>query len=154
MLEYLGRLDQQVKVRGYRIELGDVEAALLQDASVSAAVAAVQGAGAGPTGGFLWSRPPGPYPTRRNSGTLRRILPAYMISLADRGGFRLSVDSKRKKSGPTGAGEIRGPGCGNVADNRGTPDSWRFPYAVSGRPCSTDLPSAFMKISSKWGGNP
>src|SRR6185369_12524227 len=37
-IEYLGRLDQQVKVRGYRIELGEIEAALLSHAQVSEAV--------------------------------------------------------------------------------------------------------------------
>jgi amino acid adenylation domain-containing protein len=37
-LEYLGRLDHQVKVRGYRIELGEVEAALLARPGVEAAV--------------------------------------------------------------------------------------------------------------------
>jgi amino acid adenylation domain-containing protein len=37
-LEYLGRLDHQVKVRGYRIELGEIEAALRDHAGVGDAV--------------------------------------------------------------------------------------------------------------------
>ncbi len=37
-LEYLGRVDRQVKVRGFRIELGEIEAVLAQHADVSESV--------------------------------------------------------------------------------------------------------------------
>ncbi|MEM6406656.1 MAG: amino acid adenylation domain-containing protein, partial [Pseudomonadota bacterium] len=40
-LEYLGRIDHQVKLRGFRIELGEIEAVLSQQASVSEAVVVV-----------------------------------------------------------------------------------------------------------------
>jgi amino acid adenylation domain-containing protein len=46
-IEYLGRIDQQVKVRGFRIELGEIETALKQHESVSAAVVAAKDDAAG-----------------------------------------------------------------------------------------------------------
>ncbi len=41
-LEYMGRIDQQVKLRGFRIELGEIEAVLIQHPSVRDAVAVVR----------------------------------------------------------------------------------------------------------------
>ncbi|MEF2965234.1 amino acid adenylation domain-containing protein [Paenibacillus sp. M1] len=41
-LEYMGRIDDQVKVRGFRIELGEIEAALQQNEFVSQNVATVE----------------------------------------------------------------------------------------------------------------
>ncbi|WP_176343058.1 non-ribosomal peptide synthetase [Paraburkholderia bryophila] len=44
-IEYLGRLDQQVKLRGYRIELGEIEVQLRGCAGVDQAVVALRGEG-------------------------------------------------------------------------------------------------------------
>ncbi|MEW2512410.1 amino acid adenylation domain-containing protein [Streptomyces sp. NPDC046870] len=79
-VEFLGRLDDQVKVRGYRIELGEVRAALAQCPGVRAAeVLTVGGTGEGRTlAGFYVPVPGGP-----DSATVREQLagglPAYMV---------------------------------------------------------------------------
>jgi len=41
-IEYLGRLDNQVKLRGFRIELGEIESAILQSDQVQSAVVALR----------------------------------------------------------------------------------------------------------------
>jgi amino acid adenylation domain-containing protein len=43
MLEFLGRMDDQVKLRGYRIELGEIEAVLCQHPAIQGAAVAAQG---------------------------------------------------------------------------------------------------------------
>jgi amino acid adenylation domain-containing protein len=41
-LEFLGRVDHQIKIRGFRVELGEIEAILMQHSSVQAAVVTVR----------------------------------------------------------------------------------------------------------------
>jgi amino acid adenylation domain-containing protein len=84
-IEFLGRIDSQVKVRGYRIELSEIEAVLQADEEVANAVAAVHTGEAGvqELTAYVTLRHPeaGDVPglKARLHATLSRRLPAYMV---------------------------------------------------------------------------
>ena len=76
-LEYLGRLDHQVKVRGFRIELGEIETALAEYPGIRQAVAVARD-GARLVAYVVPGRPePGLADSLR--AHLRRRLPEYMV---------------------------------------------------------------------------
>jgi acyl-coenzyme A synthetase/AMP-(fatty) acid ligase len=85
VLEYLGRLDSQVKLRGFRIELGEIEAALAQHTSVREAAVSVRSDGpAGQPCLVAYVVPvAGPSPTADVlRDHLRQCLPEYMLPSA------------------------------------------------------------------------
>jgi len=79
-LEYLGRLDNQVKMRGYRIELGEVEAALAAHPAVRQAV--VTAREDTPGDARLVAYVVGDAPAEGLRALLRARLPAYMVPSA------------------------------------------------------------------------
>jgi amino acid adenylation domain-containing protein len=86
-IEFLGRLDHQVKVRGHRVELGEIESVLLkQDSVKSAAVLLIKGEEAGQHSLFAYVVPKGPCEEKnlipQLRGVLESTLPAYMIPQA------------------------------------------------------------------------
>jgi amino acid adenylation domain-containing protein len=85
-LEFLGRIDRQVKVRGYRIEPGEIEAALLAEPAVreAAVVAQDDAAGGKRLAAWLVPRNPqaGPPDPELLRASLRRRLPEPMIPAA------------------------------------------------------------------------
>ncbi len=82
-LEFLGRLDHQVKVRGFRIEPGEVERALRAHPSVADAVVVARGEGADRMlVGYLVPDPgagSGPAPMAEIRAFLGARLPDYMV---------------------------------------------------------------------------
>jgi len=83
-LEFLGRLDHQVKLRGFRIELGEIEQVLAGHPAVKAAAVLVraQAGGPGQLAAFLAFKP-GPEPTVTELRSfVRQRLPEYMVPSA------------------------------------------------------------------------
>jgi amino acid adenylation domain-containing protein len=84
VLEYLGRMDAQVKVRGHRIELEEVEQALARHPAVAHAAAGARGeGGARRLVGWLVARPGMEPPAAPELRTwVRERLPEYMVPTA------------------------------------------------------------------------
>ncbi|MFN8569280.1 MAG: amino acid adenylation domain-containing protein [Kouleothrix sp.] len=78
-LEYLGRIDQQVKLRGYRVELGEIEATLQQHPAVQAAAVLLRNDYADQTRLVAYV-----VPDQRTAFTVRQLLHMERAALIDR----------------------------------------------------------------------
>lgn len=80
-LEFLGRLDHQIKLRGRRIELGEIDAVLASHAGVQAAVADVRGEGDARGIVAYWIPAPGTAPPSPSDlrAFLAQSLPDHML---------------------------------------------------------------------------
>jgi thioesterase domain-containing protein len=80
-LEYLGRMDHQVKIRGHRIEPGEIESVLREHPGVAAAAVVAQEVGPGDlrlVAYYVAREAPGPSRIELREALLRR-LPEYMV---------------------------------------------------------------------------
>jgi amino acid adenylation domain-containing protein len=78
VLEFLGRVDQQVKVRGYRVELGEIEAVLGQQPGVKECVVMARGGQQKLVGYVVWEAGARVEAEELQRG-LRETLPDYMV---------------------------------------------------------------------------
>jgi amino acid adenylation domain-containing protein len=83
VIEFLGRIDNQVKISGYRIELGEIEAALLAHPDVKSAVVIARQDGPGQKKLLAYVVPQnGTYPAADLRAYLEEKLPPYMLPSA------------------------------------------------------------------------
>ncbi|MBT2508657.1 amino acid adenylation domain-containing protein [Streptomyces sp. ISL-98] len=75
-IDFLGRLDGQIKLRGFRIELGEIEAALATHPGVREAVAVIEGSGPDAELAAFYV---GPADERQAREHLARLLPGHMV---------------------------------------------------------------------------
>src|SRR5215216_5955397 len=122
-IEFLGRVDHQVKLRGYRIELGEIESVLRQHEGVSEAVVVVRGAGVEQRlVGYVTAAERNGAGGRELSRRLREYLqgrvPEYMVPAALMVLERMPLSANGKldraalpepDSGPGGRAEREGP---------------------------------------------
>jgi acyl carrier protein len=80
-LQFLGRLDHQVKVRGYRIELGEIEAAIAGDAAVQEVVVVAREEVVGDPRlvAYVTARPTATVSPEALRARLHTMLPEFMV---------------------------------------------------------------------------
>ncbi len=81
-MEYLGRIDTQVKIRGHRLELGEIESTMLRFDRVSKAAVAALPAEGGGNRLVAYYVPSAPFDASELRAFLARTLPDYMLPSA------------------------------------------------------------------------
>ena len=116
-LEFLGRVDHQVKIRGQRIELGEIEAVLHEHPEVSQAAVTVHGDGAGVSlTGYL---APQSVAVADVEAFCRRRLPDYMVP----GRWMLLAEMPTTASGKVDRRGLPEPAPASAASEQDSPDS-------------------------------
>ena len=115
-LDFVGRVDEQVKVQGVRIELGEVEAVLAEHPAVREAAVAAQpdGGGEGRLVGYLVFHPGESLTTSEVRRWLGLLLPKYMVPSFIMTLERLPLSphgkvDRRALPNPFGEGQPTGP---------------------------------------------
>ena len=95
LIEFLGRVDDQIKIRGFRVELGEVEAALAGHPSVREAVVVVREDARGVKQLVAYfvacdGQPPCALELRRWVG---KVLPDYMVPSASVAAGGTAIDA-------------------------------------------------------------
>ncbi|MBS0151276.1 MAG: amino acid adenylation domain-containing protein [Nitrospira sp.] len=78
-IEYIGRMDHQVKLRGFRIELGEIENRLRSESDIGDAVALVRDVEGGSQQLVAYITAPAPVDIGDLRNRLSRALPEYMV---------------------------------------------------------------------------
>ena len=121
-LQFLGRIDHQVKVRGYRIELGEIEAAIARDASVLEVVVVARQEAVGDPRlvAYVTARPGTAVVTETLRQRLQAVLPEFMVPAQ----FMVLADMPRtpnlkidRNALPAPAGAVPSAGLGVAPEN-------------------------------------
>src|SRR6185295_7719575 len=118
-IEFLGRIDDQVKVRGYRIELGEIEGVLSEHEAVKESVVIVSERAGGDKQivGFVVCEPGSGVTERELKSYLRERLPDYMVpgALVELERLPLTANGKVDKQALMGMRPVREAGAGEAS---------------------------------------
>ncbi|MBF0626317.1 MAG: amino acid adenylation domain-containing protein, partial [Magnetococcales bacterium] len=119
-LEFLGRLDHQIKIRGFRVELGEIEAVLGRDPQVAGAVVTLRAGPVPALDAYVVTRGGADPDPRRLRELAARHLPDYMVpaTVTVLARFPLTPNGKVDRDA------LPAPGSRGVAAPNGTPPAW------------------------------